>query len=190
MAWGFADAGQHTDLPPLPHGIAWRWLPCVRRAKIGHNQGMGNPLIDLVVAILALCGAIGVVGMLRTTSLYDRIGEGGTSSTAGGAPEPVPGSPAAIAERDMEIRQMLQARSDRRVARGEAPLDLDAELSRLTVEPTGDRSAARDAHRRDPELVEELRQLAEARNQRRLRRGETPLDVRAEVERALSELDV
>lgn len=158
---------------------------------------MGNPLIDLVVAIVALCGAIGVIGMLRTGSLYERIGQEGDSSTAVPRPEPRPGSPAAIAERDVEIRQMLQARSDRRVRRGQAPLDLDAEVARLTVEASGTpqdgpgkRSDAADAHRHDPELVEELRQLAEARNQRRMRRGEAPLDVRAEVQRALAELDI
>lgn len=153
---------------------------------------MGNPLIDLVVAIVALGGAIGVIGMLRTGSLYERIGQQGESSTAVPRPEPRPGSPAAVAERDLEIRQMLQARNERLVRRGHAPLDLDAEVARLTAEPSGEpgaRSAA-DAHRHDPELVEELRQLAEARNQRRMRRGEAPLDVRAEVQRALSELDI
>lgn len=159
---------------------------------------MGNPLIDLIVAIVALCGAIGVIGMLRTGSLYDRIGQEGESSTAVPRPEPRPGSPAAIAERDVEIRQMLQARSDRRVRSGQAPLDLDAEVARLAAEGAsgtaqeapGERSAAAEAHRHDPELVEELRQLAEARNQRRMRRGEAPLDVRAEVQRALAELDI
>ena len=157
---------------------------------------MGNPLIDLIVAIVALCGAIAVIGMLRTGSLYERIGREGDSSTAEPRLEPRPGSPAAIAERDTEIRQMLQARSDRRVQRGQAPLDLDAEVTRLTAEPSGSprsdpgEPSAADAHRHDPELVEELRQLAEARNQRRMRRGEAPLDVPAEVRRALAELDI
>lgn len=162
---------------------------------------MGNPLIDLVVAIVALCGAIALIGMLRTGSLYERIGQDGDSSMATDRQEPRPGSPAAIAERDQEIRQMLLARSERLVRRGEPPLDLEAEL-RLMVESTampgttavgersaGERSAA-EAHSHDPELVEELRQLAEARNQRRMRRGEPPLDVRAEVARALAELEI
>lgn len=155
---------------------------------------MGNPLIDLVVAIVALGGAIGVIGMLRTGSLYDHIGEGGVSTPAP-RPEPRPGSPAAIAEQEAEVRQMLQARNERRVRQGEDPIDVDAEAARLLRPQTGgpaqegSRLERSDAHRHDPELVEELRQLAEARNQRRLRRGEAPLDVRAEVERALSELD-
>jgi hypothetical protein len=161
---------------------------------------MGNGLIDLVVAIVALCGAIVAVGMLgrgSLGSLYDRIGEANGSSASGQPPEPRPGSAAAIAERDLEVRQLLQARSERRMRRGQAPLDVEAEVSRLLVGPGGTRGAddsgnieEAQTRRRDPELVEELRQLAEARNQRRLRRGEAPLDVRAEVERALAELDV
>lgn len=163
---------------------------------IRHNRSMGNPLIDLVVAIVALCGAIAIIGMLRTGSLYQRIGQDGESSMAKARPEPAPGSTAAAAERDIEIRQMLLARSERLVRRGEPPLDLDAEV-RLIAESTVTRGAsvagepsAAEAHSHDPELVEELRQLAEARNQRRMRRGEPPLDVRAEVARALAELEI
>jgi hypothetical protein len=132
--------------------------------------------------------------MLRTGSLYQRIGEDGESSITKARPEPAPGSIAAAAERDIEIRQMLLARSERLVRRGEPPLDLDAEV-RLIAESTvthvgaGEPSSA-ETHSHDPELVEELRQLAEARNQRRMRRGEPPLDVRAEVARALAELEI
>lgn len=164
---------------------------------------IGNPLIDLVVAIVALCGLIAVIGMLRGSSLYDRIGHDGPFAEPPPRPEPRPGTPAAHAERDLEIRQMLQARNDRRMRNGAAPLDLDAELSRLLGDPSavaesrrsgqrsaGEQHSAEDLARHDPELVEELRQLAEARNQRRLRRGEEPLDVRAEVRRALAELDI
>lgn len=159
---------------------------------------MGNPLVDLLLAIVALAGAIGVIGMLRG-GLYDRIGEGGTSPVQ---PEPRAGSPAAAAERELEIRQMLQARNERLVRRGEPPLDLDAELAILTgaedrnpstdasgISEPGAREPAVLPSRHDPELVEELRQLANARNARRTRRGEAPLDVRAEVQRALAELD-
>jgi hypothetical protein len=159
---------------------------------------VGNPLVDLLLAIVALAGAIGVIGMLRG-SLYDRIGESGPAPTR---PQPNAGSPAAAAERELEIRQMLQARNERLARRGEPPLDLDAELAMLTgaerrdlsIEPSGAaEAAAREpaarSTRHDPELVEELRQLANARNARRVRRGEAPLDVRAEVRRALAELD-
>ena len=83
------------------------------------------------------------------------------------------------AEAREEIRQMLEAKSARREARGEAPLDVDAEVAALT-------SAA---PRGDPELREEVRQLVVARNERRLRQGKEPLDVEAEVERQLRSLE-
>jgi len=40
----------------------------------------------------------------------------------------------------------------------------------------------------DEALRDEVRQLVEARNERRIRRGEAPLDVDAEVERQLRDL--
>jgi hypothetical protein len=77
-----------------------------------------------------------------------------------------------------EIRQMLEAKSQRRQARGEPELDVDAELAALTRPP-----AAADAG-----LREEIRQLVSARNERRLRQGKEPLDVEAEIERQLHAL--
>lgn len=41
---------------------------------------------------------------------------------------------------------------------------------------------------REPSLADEVRQLVVARNERRLRAGEPPLDVEAEVARQLREL--
>ena len=73
---------------------------------------------------------------------------------------------------------MLEAKSERRRARGEPGLDVDAELAALT------RSSAH----ADPGLREEVRQLVIARNERRLRQGKEPLDVEAEVERQLQSL--
>ena len=77
---------------------------------------------------------------------------------------------------------MLRARSERRVARGEPALDIDAEVAKLL----GD---AQRSGEHDPALVEEVRQLVEARNERRVRQGQEPLDVDAEVARTLEELD-
>ena len=79
--------------------------------------------------------------------------------------------------RETEIRQLLEARNARRAARGDAPLDIDAELASLT------RPAV------DDSLRAEIRSLVEARNARRIARGAEPLDVEAEVERRLSDLD-
>jgi hypothetical protein len=85
--------------------------------------------------------------------------------------------------REAEVRQMVEAKSYRRVTRGEEPLDVDAEVARLlATPPTG-------ALGQDAELREEVRQLVVARNERRMRRGEEPLDVQAEVHRQLLELE-
>jgi hypothetical protein len=85
--------------------------------------------------------------------------------------------------REDEIRQLLEAKSYRQVARGEAPLDVDAELKRLLAEQPQQASGI------DHRLVEEVRQLVVARNERRVRQGKEPLDVEEEVERQLRELE-
>jgi hypothetical protein len=118
-------------------------------------------------------------------SMYDHIGRGGLSRDSdygGQALARPPDSPAAQAEREQEIRQMLGARSDRLVRRGLPPLDIEAEVSRLLAPTQGSRDHA-------PGLVEEVRQLVVARNERRARQGLEPLDVDAEVARTLAELD-
>ena len=83
------------------------------------------------------------------------------------------------AEASEEIRQMLEAKSRRREARGEAPLDIEAELTLLTSGMPGPG---------DPALREEVRQLVIARNERRVRQGKEPLDVEAEIDRQLRDL--
>jgi hypothetical protein len=84
------------------------------------------------------------------------------------------------AEREHEIRQMLGARSDRLVSRGQPALDIDAEVARLMAP-----APAPDGHAAG--LVEEVRQLVVARNERRERQGLEPLEVESEVARTLAE---
>ena len=118
-------------------------------------------------------------------SMYDHIGQGGISRDSdygGGGAAPVSDSPAAKAEQEQEIRQMLGARSERLVRRGLPALDIEAELARL-LEPGAESSD------HEPALVEEVRQLVVARNERRARQGLEPLEVEAEVRRTLAELD-
>jgi hypothetical protein len=82
-----------------------------------------------------------------------------------------------------EVRQMLEAKSERRQQRGEAPLDVEAEAERLLAAagpPPGEAAM-------DEELRAEVRQLVIARNDRRLREGREPLDVESETERQLSD---
>jgi hypothetical protein len=123
----------------------------------------------IVIVVVVIVGAIvAVITVAGTGRAYDDIGRGGMSS------EPSP--QAESGAREAEIRQMLEARSARRVRRGEEPLDVDAELAALI------RGVP------DPGLAVEVRQLVEASNARRVRRGEEPLDVEAEVARRLREL--
>ncbi len=142
----------------------------------------------VVVGAVALFALIGVVSFLAGGSPYDEIGEGGPSIGEGKRSAPSggpPGSPQVHAERELEIRQMLRARSERLVRQGREPLDIDAEVARLE-QPQGESSPG-EGH--DAGLAEEVRQLVVARNQRRARRGEEPLDIEAEVRRTLAELD-
>jgi hypothetical protein len=126
--------------------------------------------IIIVVAVVAvLLAAVSYWGSGR---MYGNIGASDLvmrRETSTSAPD--------SAEAREEIRQMLEAKSARREARGEAPLDVDAEIEALT-------GAGGD----DPGLREEVRQLVVARNERRLRQGKEPLDVEAEVERQLRAL--
>jgi hypothetical protein len=138
------------------------------------------PIVIIGISLLAI--VIAVVASLASGGLYDRIGRGGFSMdgdenrSRGG---PAPGSAAAKAEADEEIRQLVEAKSNRRVARGQAPLDVDAEIAKLRqASPTP----------ADEGLRDEVRQLVIARNERRVRQGKQPLDVEAEVERQLRDL--
>ncbi len=135
----------------------------------------------LVICLLIFVGLALTHG---SESAYDRIGAGGMtreSDYADASATPTPESPAARAEREREIRQLLSARSERLVRSGQPALDIDAELGRLlAVEhaPSGP----------DAGLLAEVRQLVAARNERRVRQGMEPLDVDAEVARTLEEL--
>jgi hypothetical protein len=144
-------------------------------------EAFGTVLIVISV-IAVLVAAVSFYGSGR---IYKGLGRSGAFSMGGDEDRgrrrqarPAPQTAATDAEAREEIRQMLEAKSARREARGEAPLDIDAELASLS-------SASAQA---DPGLREEVRQLVEARNERRMRQGKAPLDVDAEVERQLREL--
>ena len=125
----------------------------------------------IVVAVIAV--VVAVVSNWGTGRIYSGLGrDGGLEMTR------EPSVPSSGPEVQEEIRQMLEAKSQRRVARGEPELYVDAELAELT----------RPAATSDPGLREEIRQLVVARNERRLRQGKQPLEVDAEVERQLREL--
>jgi hypothetical protein len=140
------------------------------------EETFGTVVIVLAV-VAAVFAAAAYVGSGR---LYDGIGKGAFSLDQPDGPKgPQPGTAAYDAEAEAETRQMLEAKSALREARGESPLDIDAEYTALTS-PSG-------AGGRDEALREEVRQLVIARNERRARKGEPPLDVEAEVDRQLRE---
>jgi hypothetical protein len=120
--------------------------------------------VVVLVSLLALVGA--VIALATSGGAYDHIGRDGLAAHD---------EPAGAGERDAEIRQFLAARNARRAARGEAPVDVEAELRALTAPAA------------DPELVAEVRRHVEARNARRVARGEPPLDVDHEVAKRLAD---
>jgi len=132
-------------------------------------QGAFAIVLFVVVGVAAVAAIWALVTSGRS---YDQIGHGGLSI----GDDQEPAARTGAAEREAEIRQMLEARNARRAARGEATEDVEAQLRELTAPAP------------DPELREEVRTLVEARNARRVARGEEPLDVEAEVDRQLREL--
>jgi hypothetical protein len=133
--------------------------------------GVDFGTIIIVVAVVAVL--VAAVSYWGSGRVYGDIGASDLvmrRETVSAAPD--------SAEAREEIRQMLEAKSARREARGEQPLDVEAELAALT-------QSAPDA---DPALRDEVRQLVIARNERRMRKGQEPLDVDAEVERQLRSL--
>ena len=139
---------------------------------------------DVILIIVLVTIPLGVISFaVGARNALDEIGRGPfamdhdpVASDAGG---PLPTTPAA---REAEIRQMLEAKAYRQKARGQEPLDVDAEVQRLLDDSRVDLS-------QDAALRAEVRDLVVARNHRRVRAGKEPLDVEAEVARQLRDLE-
>ncbi len=141
-------------------------------------------IILIVVVLIALpIGAIvfamGAGGALRQIGKGDFAIEQDFPQRSGG-----PTTAVSAEVREEEIRQMVQARSDRGVAKGRQALDVDAEVERLLATEGGGPGLGADRG-----LRQEVRQLVVARNERRQRQGKKPLDIEREVERQLRELE-
>jgi hypothetical protein len=76
--------------------------------------------------------------------------------------------------REDEVRQMLEARNRRRIARGETPGDIDAEMRELLDAPK-DKGV-------DGEVRGEVEAIVAARQARRRRKGKPEGDFQAEVD--------
>jgi hypothetical protein len=133
----------------------------------------------VLIAVTLVAVVVAALSFYGTGKIYRGLGRTGalTMDEHDRPKGPQPTSAAAQAEAREEIRQMLEAKNARREARGQAPLDVEAELAALTAPATP----------QDAQLREEVRQLVVARNERRMRQGKAPLDVEEEVERQLQE---
>jgi hypothetical protein len=129
--------------------------------------------------LFIVCGVAALAALallIRSGKTWEEHGKRGLLLDRDLPRGPVHGSAAATAERDAEIRAMLEARNARRARRGESPVDVEQELARLTGAPQIDSA-----------LRAEIRDLVLARNHRRARAGKPPLDVDAEIEREIRE---
>lgn len=148
-------------------------------ALIDLQAGYVLTLITLVALPIAL------VAFARSGPLWQSVGKGPFAIEQQVPPPSRISQPAPPVDRrlqETEARQMIEAKSYRRRQRGEAPLDIEAEVRRLLDAPGAGEPAL------DETLRAEVRQLVLARNERRMRRGEEPLEVEAEIERQLADL--
>jgi hypothetical protein len=123
---------------------------------------------------------------IRSGAAWDTIGKG-RFGVMQSMPPPRLAQPSPeidLAIQAAEARQMLEAKSYRRLQRGEEPLDVEAEVAALL---DTELSGAGKKRGLDEKLRAEVRELVIARNERRMRRGEEPLDVEAEVERQVAD---
>jgi hypothetical protein len=139
-----------------------------------------------LAAITLLILPIAAFSFARSGAAWNEIGKG-RFGVMHSMPAPRLGEPAPPldkAAQAAETRQMLEAKSYRRLRRGEPPLDVDAEVSLLLERGPGAASGKADL---DERLRAEVRELVIARNERRMRGGKEPLDVDAEVERQVAD---
>jgi hypothetical protein len=138
----------------------------------------------VIILIVVLAIPVAAIAFASSGTALKSLGKGPFAidrelPTHGMAPPP----PISPRMREAEVRQMLEAKSYRREARGQSPLDVDAELAKLMEAPAGGGGGV------DAELRAEVRALVMARNERRMRRGQPPLDVEEEIERQLRDLE-
>jgi hypothetical protein len=144
---------------------------------------VSNGEVILIIVLVAI--PLGAISFALSGEAFRQIGRGPLSieqdfpQESGG-----PSAPISPEVREAEIRQFLEGKSYRLAARGEQPLDVEAELERILADERSGDALAKDAG-----LVAEIRQLVEASNARRIRMGREPLDVEAEVKRQLTELE-
>lgn len=140
---------------------------------------MQEAFVIVIFAVAIVASLVAVATLASSRSGFDQFGANGLNDGSDRPASEPPSGAGLTTVRDEEARQMVEARSTRRLRRGEEALDVERELARLIGAPA---AAA------DPRLRSEVRELVMARNRRRAGQGKEPLDVEAEVARQLAEL--
>ena len=140
---------------------------------------------DAIVIIVLVAIPAAALSFAGAGTAFKQIGKGPLSIEQELPQKGSGAAPISREVRELEIRQLLEAKAYRQAQRGENQLDVDLELERLLAEERATGSGLR----ADAQLVAEVRELVEASNARRIRMGREPLDVDAEVERQLDELE-
>ena len=157
----------------------------VYSGPMGESEILAVGAAELLWVLILLCVIvvpIAAVAFARSGKAYSEIGKGRFA---------VDYDESAQAEHEEELRQLVEAKAYRQARRGERPLDVDSEIERLLhgEEPAAPGPVAPQPDE-DPELAQiraEIRQVAIAKNEARIRRGEEPLDLDVEVQRMLDE---
>jgi hypothetical protein len=89
---------------------------------------MEDAFLVVVIGVSLLAIVVAAIALATSGGSYDEIGRGGIS-----AEEP-PGRET-YADVVAEVRELVELGNARRVARGEPPLDVEAEVSRRLREP-------------------------------------------------------
>ncbi|MDQ6777217.1 MAG: hypothetical protein M3071_13595 [Actinomycetota bacterium] len=144
-------------------------------------QDLFWPVLWIVTGLSAV---VALIALVSSGKPWEEFGRGRLvmdRDSAQAAGPQLAASPAALRERDEEIREFLAARNERRRRRGEALMDVEAELRRLTAPQVRECAI-------DDGIRAEIRDLVIARNHRRARAGKPQLDVEAEIEREIAQL--
>ena len=137
----------------------------------------------VIFVVVGIGAVIAIVSLFGRWRLYDDIGRGGLSIGEDRDMRPRGAAGRSRAGRARPSATTRSARCSRRATPG-APRRA---ARRSTSRPSW-RSSRRPAAVTDPEILEEVRTLVEARNARRIARGQEPLDVEAEIARQLRDL--
>jgi hypothetical protein len=140
----------------------------------------------VLAAITLFILPIAAFSFIRSGAAWEEIGKGrfGVMHSMPAPRIAQPAQPLDKAAQAAEARQMLEAKSYRRLQRGESPLDVEAEMALLLDSGLSASPGKADL---DQKLRAEVRELVLARNERRMRGGKEPLDVDAEVERQVAD---